>query len=45
MNETIGYVVGGGLKEGLNIRLTIPADRSCGRQLRRLRQQAVALLA
>ncbi|MCO5186883.1 MAG: ATP-binding protein [Anaerolineae bacterium] len=27
MNETIGYVVGGGLKEGLNIRLTIPADQ------------------
>ena len=27
MSETIGYVVGGGLKEGLNIRLTIPADQ------------------
>ena len=27
MNATIGYVVGGGLKEGLNIRLTIPADQ------------------
>lgn len=27
MSETIGYVVGGGLREGLNIRLTIPADQ------------------
>ena len=26
MNEPIGYIVGGGLKEGLNIRLTVPAD-------------------
>ncbi|MCB0014234.1 MAG: DUF87 domain-containing protein, partial [Anaerolineales bacterium] len=26
MNESIGYIVGGGLKEGLNIRLTVPAD-------------------
>ncbi len=26
MSETIGYVVGGGLKEGLRIRLTVPAD-------------------
>jgi len=25
-NETIGYVIGGGLKEGLRIRLTVPAD-------------------
>lgn len=26
MSQTIGYVVGGGLKEGLRIRLTTPAD-------------------
>ncbi|MCB0034216.1 MAG: ATP-binding protein [Anaerolineales bacterium] len=26
-NEPIGYVVGGGLKEGLRIRLTVPADQ------------------
>lgn len=26
MNETIGYVVGGGLKEGLRVRLTVPAN-------------------
>ncbi|MCI0396915.1 MAG: ATP-binding protein [Chloroflexi bacterium] len=26
MNETIGYIVGGGLKEGFYIRLTVPAD-------------------
>jgi hypothetical protein len=27
MNESIGYIVGGGLKEGFRIRLTVPADR------------------
>jgi DNA helicase HerA-like ATPase len=26
MNETIGYIVGGGLKEGFRIRLTVPAE-------------------
>ena len=26
-NEPIGYIVGGGLKEGFRIRLTVPADR------------------
>ena len=26
-NEPIGYVVGGGLKEGLWVRLTVPADQ------------------
>ncbi|PIE82403.1 MAG: ATPase [Chloroflexi bacterium] len=26
MNESIGYIVGGGLKEGFRIRLTVPAD-------------------
>ena len=26
INESIGYVIGGGLKEGLRIRLTVPAD-------------------
>jgi len=26
MNEPIGYIVGGGLKEGLRVRLTVPAD-------------------
>jgi hypothetical protein len=26
MNQTIGYVVGGGLKEGLRVRLTVSAD-------------------
>ena len=26
MNDSIGYVVGGGLKEGLRVRLTVPAD-------------------
>ncbi|MEZ4515338.1 MAG: hypothetical protein R3C44_00360 [Chloroflexota bacterium] len=25
-NTSIGYIVGGGLKEGFNIRLTVPAD-------------------
>ena len=27
INEPIGYIVGGGLKEGFRIRLTVPADR------------------
>ncbi len=27
MNTTIGYIVGGGLKEGFRIRLTVPADQ------------------
>jgi len=27
MNEPIGYIVGGGLKEGFHIRLTVPADQ------------------
>ena len=27
MNENIGYIVGGGLKEGFRIRLTVPADQ------------------
>lgn len=27
MDESIGYIVGGGLKEGFRIRLTIPADQ------------------
>ena len=26
MNEAIGYIVGGGLKEGFRIRLTVPAE-------------------
>ncbi|MEW5987011.1 MAG: ATP-binding protein [Chloroflexota bacterium] len=26
MNDSIGYVIGGGLKEGLNVRLTVPAE-------------------
>lgn len=26
MNEPIGYIVGGGLKEGFRVRLTVPAD-------------------
>ncbi|MDX1688553.1 MAG: ATP-binding protein [Candidatus Promineifilaceae bacterium] len=26
MNENIGYIVGGGLKEGFRVRLTVPAD-------------------
>ena len=26
LNEQIGYVVGGGLREGLRVRLTVPAD-------------------
>ena len=26
-NEPIGYIVGGGLKEGFRIRLTVPADQ------------------
>jgi hypothetical protein len=26
MSESIGYIVGGGLKEGFHIRLTVPAD-------------------
>jgi DNA helicase HerA-like ATPase len=27
MNETLGYIVGGSLKEGFRIRLTVPADQ------------------
>lgn len=27
MNEPIGYIIGGGLKEGFRIRLTVPADQ------------------
>ena len=27
MNETIGYIVGGGLREGFRIRLMVPADQ------------------
>ena len=27
MNETIGYIIGGGLKEGFRIRLTVAADQ------------------
>ena len=27
MSDAIGYIVGGGLREGLRVRLTIPADQ------------------